>query len=173
MTSDASDFQLEEYKSLRAEIIERIREANTLIITSAGGVGAAYAVIVSTFAREPHLKFSHASTFTILSFLVIVWTPVLFAVLGRIKSRDVWITVQQLASQIRTIELFQHHHPPDFVAWEHQMEIFRAAPKPFSYRLAYGPYGMVYGGMITITLVVALGSTGYIVFMCLRKAGIG
>jgi hypothetical protein len=52
MPQDATIIRMEEYKSLRAEILERIREANTLILTTAGGIGGAYAVLVSTFAES-------------------------------------------------------------------------------------------------------------------------
>ncbi len=76
-----SAFTLEEYKSIRAEILERIRETNMLIITASGGIGGAYAVLVSTFAREPHIKFSYSSAFTRFAFLMIVWTPVVFTFL--------------------------------------------------------------------------------------------
>jgi hypothetical protein len=169
MTADASDLRNEEYKSLRAEILERIREANTLIITTAGGIGGAYAVMVSTFAKEPHLKFSHASSFTLLCFLVMVWTPVLFAALGRVKSRDIWITVQQIANHIRTIEANLYGSSPAIPGWEHQMDAHRRSPKPLLNRLAYPPYTTVYWGMIVTTFLIAAGSTGYILFLWLRR----
>jgi hypothetical protein len=169
MTTNASDLRMEEYKSLRAEILERIREANTLIITSAGGVGGAYAVMVSTFAKGPHLKFSHASSFTLFCFLVMVWTPVLFAALGRIKSRDIWITVQQIAEHIRTIEAHLYGSSPALPGWEQQMELYRRSPKPLLYRLAHPPYATVYWGMIVSTFLIASGSTGYIMFLSIRR----
>src|SRR4051812_4867152 len=89
-TNDAVALRLEEYKTLRAEVLERIKEANTLILTAAGGIGGAYAVVVSTFARHPVLSFSSASGFVLLSFLIMVWTPVAFAALAYIKSGEIW-----------------------------------------------------------------------------------
>jgi hypothetical protein len=98
------DLRLEEYKSLRAEVLERIREANTLIITTAGGIGGAYAVLVSTFAREPALSISHAGELVISCFLLIVWTPVAFAALAAIKSRDIWQIVLEISDHVSEIE---------------------------------------------------------------------
>jgi len=169
MANDASALRMAEYKSLRAEILERIREANTLIITTAGGIGGAYAVMVSTFAKEPHLKLSHASNLTIISFLIIVWTPVAFAALGRIKSRDIWITLMHLAGQIRFVENEYYGSSPSFPGWENQMEINRNTRKPFVYRLAHPPYTSVYWGMIVTTLALALSATGYVIYICVRQ----
>ena len=162
MSDDAAELRMEEYKSLRSEILERIRETNTLIISSAGGIGGIYAVIVSTFAKEPHLKFHSASGLTILSFLVMIWTPVVFAILANIKSRETWNCVMELAEQVRRIERLRYGDRPHFPGWEHQSEINRGKPKSFMDRLAQPPYTVVYLAMFVLTLLLAVVSTGYI-----------
>jgi hypothetical protein len=183
MSNDAAELRMEEYKSLRAEALERIREANTLIITTAAGVGGAYAVIVSTFAREPHLEFSRASGFTIISFLVIMWAPVLFSAVGLIKSNDMWTTVLRLAKQVRLIEDFVYGLAPPFPGWEHQMEIYRNMSTPPRQRLlqwvwrqrllrrwvwpigdqiAHPPYSTIYWSMFLLSLSLGFVSIWHI-----------
>jgi hypothetical protein len=166
---------MEEYKSLRAEILERLREGNTLIITTTGGVGGAYAVIASTFAREPHLEFAHASGLTIISFLVIMLAPVLFAAVGLIKSNETWKMALRLAKQVYLIEDLIYGRAPAIPGWEHQMKIYwKAARQPrerslswvwwwVSAQIANPPYRTIYWGMFLFSLSLSIVSIWHIV----------
>jgi hypothetical protein len=167
-SSDITAMRLEEYKTLRAEVLERIKETNTLIITAAGGIGGAYAVIVSTFARPPVLSFSHASGFVLLSFLVMVWTPVAFAALAYIKSREIWNVVIQISDHLQKIEEQVYGNAPVPLGWEKKMGQQRQVLKQFWERLSGPPYTYIYCPMIYTCSAIALLSTLYVVWGAIR-----
>jgi hypothetical protein len=169
MPSDAAEFRKEEYRSLRAEVLERIREANTLILTTAGGIGGAYAILVTTFAREPHLKFSHASFFVNFCFLIVIWTPVVFAVLALLKSLEIWDIVRQLADYVHKIEELEYGRASPIPGWEHRMVQFRKTSRGFRHRWISQPYMRVYGIMVAITFAVALISTVHIFIVTIPR----
>jgi len=160
---DLLDLRLEEYKSLRAEVLERIREANTLIITTAGGIGGAYAVLVSTFAREPALSISHAGGLVISCFLLIVWTPVAFAALAAIKSRDIWQIVLEISDHVSEIEELLYGNSPSISGWEHKRRESRLKRKRLWEKLSSPPYISIYKTMIFTCLGIALLATGYVI----------
>jgi hypothetical protein len=169
MPQDATIIRIEEYKSLRAEILERIREANTLILTTAGGIGGAYAVLVSTFAREPHLKFSQANLFVNSCFLLIIWAPVLFALLAAIKSREIWYMVNQLAGYVRRIEEIEYASVSPPSGWEHRMLTLREESKSLFRWFSRPPYPGIYGIMFGLTFVVAAVPTIHIIILTAPK----
>ncbi|MGA8550938.1 MAG: hypothetical protein WB678_11945 [Stellaceae bacterium] len=169
MPDDAAQFRREEYNSLRAEILERIREANTLILTTAGGIGGAYAILVTNFAREPHLKFSHASFFVKFCFLLVIWTPVVFAVLASIKSLEISDIVRELAGYIHKIEELEYGEASPLPGWEHRMVEFRDRSGGFRRRWTSQPYTRIYKIMAAITFVIAAISTVYIAIVSLHR----
>jgi hypothetical protein len=169
MSRDPAILRMEEYKSLRAEILERIREANTLILTTAGGIGGAYAVLVTAFAREPHLKFSHASFFVNSCFLLIIWAPVLFALLAHIKSREIWDMVSELAGYVRIIEEIEYEPAVPRSGWEHRMVRLREQSTGVFRWFNRPPYPGIYRIMLGLTFGVAVIPTVHIIVLTAPK----
>jgi hypothetical protein len=157
------ELRLEEYKSLRAEVLERIREANQLVITSAGGIGGAYAILVSTFAREPVVSLSHASALVAACFLLVVWTPVVFAALASMKSRDIWNIVLAISDHICEIEQSIFGNSPEIVGWEHKRKKERGGQTRPWQQLSSPPYTWIYQTLIFVCGVIALAATGYLI----------
>lgn len=169
MPAEPAPFRKEEYNSLRAEILERIREANTLILTTAGGIGGAYAILVTTFAREPHLKFSHAGFFVNFCFLIVVWTPFIFAVLASIKSLEIWDIVTQIAQYVHQIEELEYGPASPLPGWEHRMVALRSRAEGFPRRWISQPYTRIYLVMAAATAIVAVGATVHIAVVEISK----
>jgi hypothetical protein len=169
MPTEPASFRTEEYISLRAEILERIREANALILTTAGGIGGAYAILVTTFAREPHLKFSHASFFVNFCFLIVVWTPFIFAILASIKSLEIWDIVTRLAAYVSRIEELEYGPTSPLIGWEHTMAMFRQRPQRLPHRWISQPYTRIYLLMAIVTCLVAAVSTVHVALVEISK----
>jgi hypothetical protein len=170
MSIDSAEFRKEEYKSVRAEILERIREANSLILTTAGGVGGAYAILVTTFARKPYVKFSHAPLYVNAFFVILMWTPFIFSVLAKLKSREIWEIVTELAAYTRKIEDLEYGQASPIPGWEHCMVVFRGRRKSFQQNWASQPYTRIYRFMMATTSVVALVATVYVGIVSVRRS---
>jgi hypothetical protein len=158
----SDEFRKHEYDALRAEILERIRDANTLIYTTAGGIGGAYAIIVTTFARAPQPVPSGTSFLVMLWFLIIIWTPVIFAFLALVKSHELWELVMEAAAYVRKIEELEYGSDASLCGWEHRMIDLRARTARSPRRWIRQPYTAIYLVAAASTFVIAAFSTGYI-----------
>jgi len=97
---DNQKFQLtlEEYKSLRAEIDTRIKEAFALIIYCLTAIAAIYGTVTArSFSTPwpPNLRHLLEAVLDV---------TVLFPIFGAIKSLEIWQITQLIARQLRRIE---------------------------------------------------------------------
>ncbi len=147
---DEQKFQLtlEEYKSLRAEIDTRIKEAFALIIYCLTAIAAIYGgVTTRSFASGWTPGANHLLQ-------AILDVTVLFPIFGAIKSLEIWQITQMIARQLRRIEA-----AVGVMGWETVMERHRREARGsglggLPYLLTQPPYILLWLFLLGLTLYV-------------------
>ena len=131
-------FLLEEYKSLRAEILYLVRQSYLFEAAILVGAGAIYSWL---FSRDPNSVSP-----------LVWWLPFGITVLGAIRELGVRLRLYQLAEYIRKIE---HDFLSDETSgWEHFL--FSVRKKKRNTLLGISNI-LIWTSFVVITLLVALG----------------
>jgi hypothetical protein len=172
---------IEEYKTLRAEILSRLGEANTIVLAGTGGIGAAYLALSAASFNAHHVSFKSQSGFLDTCFLMILWTPFFFSALTALKSHEVWGRIVLLATYVRQIESLIYPDSWPIAGWEHFIDcerqkwearsMFRQLFSSYGKGFATPPYAITYFLMMASTFIIASVLTVHIVIVTRFHSG--